>query len=234
MSIQEFFVQYRGKPLPVVEVHTPTFDTLQALRLREASAALVVEGSQPVGVASLQGFALFAMRFPQALNSSQVGEWMEKPLGMVPWNASASAALASLMTYDTSHVLVVRDRYWLGLLSLENVLRLAMREQAERIAHLQCQIRLLSHPYAETIPTTEEMQPDELREAQQHSPPSPSMQDTTRSLQPPMQEEGAPDSSPPTHEDIRPSPPPQEVSDSPPSRGPTTQQFSWSHLPLSS
>ncbi len=118
----------------------PGASVLEAIRLmaeRHVGALLVMDGARLVGIVSERDYARKVVLSGRASNSTAVREIMSAPVITAAPGQTVDAAMRQMTTHRIRHLPVVRDERVVGVVSIGDLVKSLIEEQAHTIEDLK-------------------------------------------------------------------------------------------------
>ncbi|MCB0263608.1 MAG: CBS domain-containing protein [Calditrichia bacterium] len=142
MTTAEEILNEKGAYMHSVSPDTSIFDALQLMISKRIGAILVKEGHEIVGIWTERDLMHNTVKDGFTCQNARIGDYMTTKLVSVPHTASIWELKDMFLGRRLRHLLIERDEKYIGLLSVGDVTRASLQEQADQLKELNDMVHL--------------------------------------------------------------------------------------------
>lgn len=142
MTTAEEILNEKGAYMYGVSPDTSIFDALQLMISKRIGAILVKEGDKIVGIWTERDLMHNTVKDGFTCQKARIGDYMTTKLISVPHTASIWELKDMFLGRRLRHLLIERDEKYIGLLSVGDVTRASLQEQADQLKELNDMVHL--------------------------------------------------------------------------------------------
>jgi signal-transduction protein with cAMP-binding, CBS, and nucleotidyltransferase domain len=136
MTTAEQILEEKGAKMYSISPDTTIYDALKLMLEKRIGAILVKEGEDFVGIWTERDLMRNTVTEGFSCQNARVGDYMTRKLVSAPFNANSMELKDMFLGRRLRHLLIERDGKYIGLLSIGDVTRASLQEQADMLSEL--------------------------------------------------------------------------------------------------
>lgn len=137
MQIVKQILDGKGRDVWSVEPGTSIFEALELMADKDIGAVLVFEGDELAGIFSERDYARKVVLQGKSSRETSVGEAMTEQVICVRPDQSVGGCMALMTEKRIRHLPVMKDEKIVGVISIGDVVKAVISDQAKTIQHLE-------------------------------------------------------------------------------------------------
>ena len=137
MRLVKHLLEGKGVAIFSIEPHKPVLDAIRMMADKYVGALLVMEGTQLLGIVSERDYARKVILKGRSSADTPVREIMTSPVLTVAPGDSVNHCMKVMTDKRVRHLPVADDGKILGMLSIGDLVKAVIDDQAEQLEHLQ-------------------------------------------------------------------------------------------------
>lgn len=137
MTMLSQLLDAKGSSVYSIPPGASVLDAIKMMAERHVGALLVMEGPRLVGIVSERDYARKVVLSGRASNSTAVREIMSEPVITAAPGQTVDEAMRQMTTHRIRHLPVVRDGTVVGVVSIGDLVKSVIEEQAHTIEDLK-------------------------------------------------------------------------------------------------
>jgi CBS domain-containing protein len=137
MRLVKHLLEGKGDAIYAIEPHKPVLDGIRMMADKYVGALLVMEGGQLIGIVSERDYARKVILMGRSSAQTPVSEIMSTPVVTVAPGDSVNHCMKLMTDKRMRHLPVVENGKVIGMLSIGDLVKAVIDDQAEQLEHLQ-------------------------------------------------------------------------------------------------
>ena len=137
MRLVKHLLEGKGDAIYAIEPHKPVLDGIRMMADKYVGALLVMEGGQLLGIISERDYARKVILMGRSSAQTPVSEIMSAPVVTVAPGDSVNHCMKLMTDKRMRHLPVVESGKVIGMLSIGDLVKAVIDDQAEQLEHLQ-------------------------------------------------------------------------------------------------
>jgi CBS domain-containing protein len=137
MRLVKHLLEGKGSAIFAIEPHKPVLDAIRMMADKYVGALLVMEGGQLVGIVSERDYARKVILMGRSSAETPLREIMSAPVTTVTPSDSVNHCMKLMTDKRMRHLPVVENGKVIGMLSIGDLVKAVIDDQAEQLEHLQ-------------------------------------------------------------------------------------------------
>jgi signal-transduction protein with cAMP-binding, CBS, and nucleotidyltransferase domain len=137
MRLVKHLQEGKSNAIFAIEPHKPVLDAIRMMADKYVGALLVMEGTQLLGIVSERDYARKVILKGRSSADTPVREIMTSPVLTVAPGDSVNHCMKLMTDKRVRHLPVVEGGKVLGMLSIGDLVKAVIDDQAEQLEHLQ-------------------------------------------------------------------------------------------------
>ncbi|MEP6482804.1 MAG: CBS domain-containing protein [Rudaea sp.] len=137
MRLVKHLLEGKGVAIFSVGPESPVFDAIRAMAERSVGALLVMQDERLVGIVSERDYARKVILKNRSSKDMAVSEIMSSPVLTVTAGDTINHCLRQVTEHRIRHLPVVDGEKVVGILSIGDLVKAVIDDQAEQLEHLQ-------------------------------------------------------------------------------------------------
>jgi CBS domain-containing protein len=137
MRLVKHLLEGKGDAIYAIEPHKPVLDGIRMMADKYVGALLVMEGGQLLGIVSERDYARKVILMGRSSAQTPVSEIMSAPVVTVVPGDSVNHCMKLMTDKRMRHLPVVENGKVIGMLSIGDLVKAVIDDQAEQLEHLQ-------------------------------------------------------------------------------------------------
>lgn len=137
MTTIRHLLQNKGGVVHSIDAEAPVLAAIESMAAHGIGALTVMRGNQLVGVVSERDYARKVILMGRSSAETPVWAIMSSPVVTVGQDETVNTCMLLMTERKFRHLPVVEDGEVIGMLSIGDLVKCVIDEQAEQIAHLQ-------------------------------------------------------------------------------------------------
>ena len=137
MRLVKHLLEGKGSAIYSVAPNAPVIDAVRSMAERSVGALLVMEGAKLVGIVSERDYARKVILNGKSSKDTPVSEIMSTPVMTVAPGDSINHCMKQVTVHRIRHLPVVESDKVIGMLSIGDLVKAVIDDQAEQLEHLQ-------------------------------------------------------------------------------------------------
>jgi len=137
MRLVKHLLEGKGNALYAIEPNKPVLDAIRMMADKTVGALLVMEGVQLVGIVSERDYARKVILKGRSSADTPVREIMNSPVSTVAPGDSVNHCMKVMTDKRFRHLPVVENGRVIGMLSIGDLVKAVIDDQAEQLEQLQ-------------------------------------------------------------------------------------------------
>ena len=137
MRLVKHLLEGKGVAIFSVEPNTPVLEAIRVMADKTIGALLVMQGGQLVGIVSERDYARKVILKGRSSADTPVREIMTSPVSTVAPGDSVNHCMKVMTDKRFRHLPVVENGRVVGMLSIGDLVKAVIDDQAEQLEHLQ-------------------------------------------------------------------------------------------------
>lgn len=137
MRLVKHLLEDKGGAIHAIEPDKPVLDAIRLMAEKYIGALLVMKGSQLLGIVSERDYARKVILKGKSSADTPVSDIMSSPVLTVGPGDSAHRCMRLMTEQRIRHLPVLEDSRVLGVLSIGDLVKAVIDEQAEQLEQLQ-------------------------------------------------------------------------------------------------
>ena len=137
MRLVKHLLEGKGNAIYAIEPHRPVLEAIRTMADKFVGALLVMDGGNLVGIVSERDFARKIVLLGRSSAETPVSEIMSAPVMTVAPGDSVNHCMKLVTDKRVRHLPVVDNGNVVGVLSIGDLVKAVIDDQAEQLEHLQ-------------------------------------------------------------------------------------------------
>jgi len=137
MRLVRHLLEGKGSAIFSIEPHKPVLEAIRVMAEKTIGALLVMEGGQLLGIVSERDYARKVILKGRSSADTAVREIMTAPVFTVMPGDSVNHCMKLMTEKRVRHLPVAENGRVLGMLSIGDLVKAVIDDQAEQLEHLQ-------------------------------------------------------------------------------------------------
>jgi CBS domain-containing protein len=137
MRLVKHLLEGKGNAIHAIEPQRPVLDAIRLMADKYVGALLVMEGAQLLGIVSERDYARKVILKGRSSAETAVNEIMSAPVITVTPGDSVNHCMKLVTEKRMRHLPVVENGKVIGVLSIGDLVKAVIDDQAEQLEHLQ-------------------------------------------------------------------------------------------------
>jgi CBS domain-containing protein len=137
MRLVKHLLEGKGNVIYAIEPHRPVLEAIRTMADKYIGALLVMEGEQLLGIVSERDYARKIVLLGRSSAETPVSEIMSAPVMTVAPGDSVNHCMKLVTDKRVRHLPVVDNGNVVGVLSIGDLVKAVIDDQAEQLEHLQ-------------------------------------------------------------------------------------------------
>ena len=137
MRLVKHLLEGKGNVIYAIEPHRPVLEAIRTMADKYIGALLVMEGEQLLGIVSERDYARKIVLLGRSSAETPVSEIMSAPVMTVAPGDSVNHCMKMVTDKRVRHLPVVDNGNVVGVLSIGDLVKAVIDDQAEQLEHLQ-------------------------------------------------------------------------------------------------
>ncbi len=137
MRLVKHLLEGKGSAIYAIEPQRPVLDAIRMMADKYVGALLVMEGAQLIGIVSERDYARKVILKGRSSADTAVSEIMSAPVVTVALGDSVNHCMKLVTEKRMRHLPVVEQDKVIGMLSIGDLVKAVIDDQAEQLEHLQ-------------------------------------------------------------------------------------------------
>jgi CBS domain-containing protein len=137
MRLVKHLLEGKGDAIYAIEPHKPVLDGIRMMADKYVGALLVMEGGHLLGIVSERDYARKVILLGRSSAQTPVSEIMSAPVVTVAPGDSVNHCMKLMTDRRMRHLPVVEHGKVVGMLSIGDLVKAVIDDQAEQLEHLQ-------------------------------------------------------------------------------------------------
>ena len=137
MRLVKHLLEGKGSAIYSIAPAAPVIDAVRSMAERSVGALLVMEGANLVGIVSERDYARKVILNGKSSKDTPVSEIMSAPVLTVAPGDSINHCMKQVTAHRIRHLPVVEADKVIGMLSIGDLVKAVIDDQAEQLEHLQ-------------------------------------------------------------------------------------------------
>jgi CBS domain-containing protein len=137
MRLVKHLLEGKGSAIYSIAPSAPIIDAVRSMAERSVGALVVMEGAQLVGIVSERDYARKVILNGKSSKDTPVSEIMSTPVMTVAPGDSINHCMKQVTVHRIRHLPVVENDQVIGVLSIGDLVKAVIDDQAEQLEHLQ-------------------------------------------------------------------------------------------------
>ena len=137
MRLVKHLLEGKGSAIYAIEPHKPVLDAIRMMADKYVGALLVMESGQLVGIVSERDYARKVILMGRSSADTPLREIMSAPVTTVTPGDSVNHCMKLMTDKRMRHLPVVENGKVIGMLSIGDLVKAVIDDQAEQLEHLQ-------------------------------------------------------------------------------------------------
>jgi CBS domain-containing protein len=137
MRLVKHLLEGKGSAIYAIEPEKPVLEAIRVMADKYVGALLVMQGGQLVGIVSERDYARKVILLGRSSAQTPVREIMSSPVMTVAPGDSVNHCMKLMTDKRMRHLPVVENAKVIGMLSIGDLVKAVIDDQAEQLEHLQ-------------------------------------------------------------------------------------------------
>ena len=137
MRLVKHLLEGKGNAIYAIEPHRPVLEAIRTMADKYVGALLVMDGGNLVGIVSERDYARKIVLLGRSSAETPVSEIMSAPVMTVAPGDSVNHCMKLVTDKRVRHLPVVDNGNVVGVLSIGDLVKAVIDDQAEQLEHLQ-------------------------------------------------------------------------------------------------
>jgi CBS domain-containing protein len=137
MRLVKHLLEGKGSAIYAIEPEKPVLEAIREMADKYVGALLVMQGGQLVGIVSERDYARKVILLGRSSAQTPVREIMSSPVMTVAPGDSVNHCMKLMTDKRMRHLPVVENAKVIGMLSIGDLVKAVIDDQAEQLEHLQ-------------------------------------------------------------------------------------------------
>jgi CBS domain-containing protein len=137
MRLVKHLLEGKGSAIYAIEPEKPVLEAIREMADKYVGALLVMQGGQLVGIVSERDYARKVILLGRSSAQTPVREIMSSPVVTVAPGDSVNHCMKLMTDKRMRHLPVVENAKVIGMLSIGDLVKAVIDDQAEQLEHLQ-------------------------------------------------------------------------------------------------
>ena len=137
MRLVKHLLEGKGNAIYAIEPHRPVLEAIRTMADKYVGALLVMDGGNLVGIVSERDYARKIVLLGRSSAETPVSEIMSEPVMTVAPGDSVNHCMKLVTDKRVRHLPVVDNGNVVGVLSIGDLVKAVIDDQAEQLEHLQ-------------------------------------------------------------------------------------------------
>ena len=137
MRLVKHLLEGKGSAIYSIAPNAPIIDAVRSMAERSVGALVVMEGAKLVGIVSERDYARKVILNGKSSKDTPVSEIMSSPVMTVAPGDSINHCMKQVTVHRIRHLPVVENDKVIGVLSIGDLVKALLDDQAEQLEHLQ-------------------------------------------------------------------------------------------------
>lgn len=137
MRLVKHLLEGKGSAIYSIAPNAPVIDAVRSMAERSVGALVVMEGAKLVGIVSERDYARKVILNGKSSKDTPVSEIMSAPVMTVAPGDSINHCMKQVTAHRIRHLPVVENDNVIGMLSIGDLVKAVIDDQAEQLEHLQ-------------------------------------------------------------------------------------------------
>lgn len=137
MRLVKHLLEAKGGAVHAIDPEKPVLDAIRAMAEKYVGALLVMSGDELLGIVSERDYARKVILLGRSSGQTLVREIMSSPVTTVVPGDSVNHCMKMMTDMRMRHLPVVADGRVVGVLSIGDLVKAVIDDQAEQLEHLQ-------------------------------------------------------------------------------------------------
>jgi CBS domain-containing protein len=137
MRLVKHLLEGKGSAIYSIAPNAPIIDAVRSMAERSVGALVVMEGAKLVGIVSERDYARKVILHGKSSKDTPVSEIMSAPVMTVAPGDSINHCMKQVTVHRIRHLPVVENEKVIGVLSIGDLVKAVIDDQAVQLEHLQ-------------------------------------------------------------------------------------------------
>ncbi|MEO8804315.1 MAG: CBS domain-containing protein [Rudaea sp.] len=137
MRLVKHLLEAKGNSVYAIDPENPVLDAIHTMAEKYVGALLVMSGDELLGIVSERDYARKVILLGRSSGNTSVREIMSSPVTTVAPGDSVNHCMKMMTDMRMRHLPVVDNGRVVGILSIGDLVKAVIDDQAEQLEHLQ-------------------------------------------------------------------------------------------------